>query len=77
MKVLHENDFFSLHKTSHVMGVAFVAAILQVAGAAGKPAVLPSVGTARLTDVAAIPVLVDSSEMRLTYAAGLVVPISC
>ena len=59
------------------MGVAFVAAILQVAGAAGKPAVLPSVGTARLTDVAAIPVLVDSSEMRLTYAAGLVVSISC
>ena len=70
MKVLHKNDFFFFAQDKSCDGGAFVAAILQVAGAAGKPAVLPSVGTARLTDVAAIPVLVDSSEMRLTYAAG-------
>ena len=50
-------------KTSHVMGVAVVAAILQATGAAGKPAVLSSVGGARLTDVAAIPVLVESAEI--------------
>lgn len=52
-----------LYKTSQVMGVAFVVAIVQVAGAAGKLAVSSSVGAARLTDVASIPVLVDSAEI--------------